>query len=31
MTTVDLHPAPVAGGMPARDAARPRCAVKEEV
>ena len=31
MTTVDPQPAPVVAGLPARDAARPRCALKEEV
>ncbi len=30
MTTVEPHPVLVAG-LPARDAARPRCVVKEEV
>ncbi len=31
MTTVDQHPALRAAGLPARDAAGPRCDLKEEV
>ena len=31
MTTVDPRTAPVGAAMPTRDAARPCCALKEEV